>query len=230
MNFNISSLLGGSSSGSSSPFGSINFSEYSSIRSGAYKKLAKKYYSQQSGQASGTKDKTTNKKENIYTKGNSELTKMKNTADELKKSAKNLSSEDLWKKKNGDYDVDKIVSALKTFADDYNDVVNQSSKVSTRDVTQQTGFMTNLTNTMSKSLSKVGVEIGVDGKMTVNEETLKKADMNDVKSLFSGKYSYATQVESKASAITSAAVRNTSLYSDNGSYKSMSSAMYDFWA
>lgn len=228
-NYNISSLLGGFSSGSSSPFGSINFSEYNSIKNGSYKKLAKNYYSKQSGQSSKT-NKTTNKKENIYTKGNSELTKMKTEAEELKTSVKNLGKEDLWKKKNGEYDVNKIMSAVKDFADDYNDVVSQNSKVSTRDVSQQTGFMTSLTNTMSKALSKVGVTVDADGKMSVNEDTFKKADMSDVKALFQGKYSYATQVESKASAISSAATRNTSLYSGNGAYSSFAASMMDFYA
>lgn len=229
-NFNISSLFGGLSSGNSM-FSSFNFSDYYSIRSGAYKKLISKYYSGQNDTTSSKTDKTQQKQQAAaLTKDTTGLTKMKKESDDLKASVANLSKDELWKQTNGEYDIDKIVSAVKSFASDYNDVLDQSSKVSTREVSQQTGFMTSLTNTMTKSLAKVGVTIGSDGKMSVNEDTLKKADMSNVKSLFSGNYSYASQVADKASAITSAANRSSSLYSSNGTYSSAISNMYNFWA
>lgn len=227
-NYNISSLFGGFGSSSSS-FSSINFSDYHSIKSGAYKKLLKKYYTEQNGQSASKPNKTTDKN-NVYTKDTSGLNKIRTEATELKKSAEGLSKNDLWKQKNGDYDKDSIASAVKSFVNDYNDVVDQSAKVSSKDVAQQTGYMTSLSNTMSKALSKVGVTVGTDGKMALDEDTLKNADMKDVKSLFSGTYSYASQVANKASAITSAAVRNTSLYSSNGTYTNNYPGMYNYWA
>ena len=90
--------------------------------------------------------------------------------------------------------------------------------------------MKNMTETMKKSLSSVGVSVGTDGKLTVDEEAFKKADMKNVKALFSGDYSYASQIAQKASGITSAAVRNSSLYSGTGSYANAIPGMYDDWA
>lgn len=224
---NISSLFGGLNTGNSL-FGSINLSDYHSIRSGAYKKLISKYY-EQDNSVSSKRDKTHKTQLSAPTQDTSGLTKMKKETEGLKSAATSLSKDDLWKTTNGEYDMDKIASAVKDFADSYNSVVDQSAKVSARDVTQQTGFMTSLTNTMSKALSKVGVTIGSDGKMSVDEDALKKASASNVKSLFSGTHSYAAQVAQNASAISSAATRNSSLYDGNGAYTSTISNMYNYF-
>lgn len=227
--FNISSLFGSTSSGGSL-FSSFNFSDYNSIRSGAYKKLMKKYYSQQNDTTKKTTDKTTTKKSNYIPTTDQTLTKVKKESDELKTAAQKLGKDDLWKQQNGAYDTDKIVSAVKSFASEYNDVVAQSAASTNKSVSQQTSYMTSLTKTMSNNLKKAGITVGVDGKMSVDEEALKKADMDSIKSLFSGKYSYASQVADKASAITSAAARNSSMYSGSGAYSGVASSLYNFWA
>ncbi len=229
--FNISSFFGGSNSGVDL-FSSVNFSDYASIRSGAYKKLMTKYYGTTQNTASQQSDKTPIKDKTQISAVSTDptgLTKMKKEAAELKTSAENLSKSDLWKKKDGGYDMDKIADAVKGFADDYNAVIEQSGKVGSKAVTQQVGYMESLSGTMSKALSKVGVTFGSDGKMNVDTDALKKADASNVKSLFSGDYSYASQVATKASGINSAALRNTSMYSSEGTYNSFSQSMFNYW-
>lgn len=76
--FNISSFFNNSKGG----FGSINFSDYSLIRSGSYKKLMKSYYSQQK-ETTPKADKTT-KKKTTEVKDTTGLSKMKSEADGLK--------------------------------------------------------------------------------------------------------------------------------------------------
>ena len=222
-NFNFSSFFNNSKSNG---LGSINFSDYALIKSGSYKKLMKSYYAQQKETSTAENSKTTKKKteNSVDTTG---LSKMKSEANELKTAAEAVQSEGLWKQKNGEYDMDKIVSTVKSFANQYNDVLSQSAKVSSKDVSQQTGYMTSLSKTLSGSLSKVGVEIGADGKMSVDEEILKKSDVKNVKSLFSGSHSYASQVAQKASAIASAALRSSSMYSSNGTLSSTLSSLYN---
>ena len=212
--FNISSFFNNSKGG----FGSINFSDYSLIRSGSYKKLMKSYYSQQK-ETTPKADKTT-KKKTTEVKDTTGLSKMKSEADGLKAATEAFNKDDLWKQKDGAYDQDKVASAVKKFASKYNDVLTQSSKVSSKDVTQQT---------MSGSLSKVGVTVGADGKLSVDEDALKKADAKDVKALFSGNHSYVSQITNNASAIGSAAVRSSSMYSSNGTLSSSLSGLFDKW-
>lgn len=223
--FNISSFFGNSSTNS---FSSFNFADYASIRNGSYGRLLKAYYSQ-AKQTTTTKSDTDKKADKTTDTDNTGLSKMKKEADGLKEAADKLANEDMWKKTGGEYDMDKIASAVKSFANEYNDVIDQSSKVGTKDVTMQTGFMTSMTKTMSNALSKVGVTVGADGRLSVNEDTLKKADAKDVKSLFSGDYSYAGQIAEKAGAISSAAVRNSSLYTSNGLLSSVLRSSYNNW-
>lgn len=223
--FDISSFFGNSSTNS---FSSFNFADYASIRNGSYGKLLKSYYSQVK-QTTTTKSDTDTKTDKTTDTDNTGLSKMKKEADGLKSAADKLTSDDMWKKTNGEYDMDKIASAVKSFANEYNDVIDQSAKVGTKDVTMQTGFMTSMTKTMSNALSKVGVTVGADGKLSVNEDTLKSADAKDVKSLFSGDYSYAGQISQKASAISSAAVRNSSLYTSSGLLSSVLQGSYNSW-
>ena len=170
---NISSFFGNVQTNGMNSF---NFSDYASIKNGSYKKLVKSYLVQQKGD-SADKGSTSVKKPTKDTTDQTGLARMKTQADSLKKSAKELSDDALWKQTNGKYDMDKIAKAVKGFANDYNDTIDQAAKVTSRDVSQQTGFMTSMTKTMSTALSKVGITIGADGKMSVNEDELKKADI-----------------------------------------------------
>ncbi|MDO5154901.1 MAG: flagellar filament capping protein FliD [Eubacteriales bacterium] len=222
-NFNISSFFNNFKSDGMSSF---NFSEYASIKNGTYRKLVKANYGKQKNMLSTSTDKKNNKLDATDKTG---ITKLKTETEELKTAVKAFEKDDLWKQKNGSYDTEKITKAVKSFVNAYNDVVDQSSKVKAKDVSLQTGFMTNLSKTMKNSLSKVGITVEEDGKMSVDEDALKKADMKDVKAVFAGKYSYATQVADKAGAISSAALRSSSTYGSNGSLSSALSGMFNDW-
>lgn len=227
--FNISSFFNNSGNNG---IGSFNFSDFALIKSGSYKKMMKTYYSP-SKETTKTSKSDTDRKEKIEksagTFENTALSKMRTEASELKKAAESFDKDELFKQDNGEYDMDKISSNLKNFAKEYNDVLEQSRKAGSREVAQQTGFMTGLSKTMSEALSKVGVTFDSNGKMSVDEETLKKADAKSVKTLFSGSYSYASQIAQKAGAINSAALRSSSIYSSNGKMSGSVSGMFDSW-
>ena len=109
---------------------------------------------------------------------------MKKESDGLKSAVEAFNKDDLWKQTNGEYDMEKITGAVKSFVNEYNDVINQSSKVNSKEISQTMRYMSSMTNTMSKALSKIGVEVGVDGKLSINEDTLKKANVTSIKSMF----------------------------------------------
>ncbi|MCR5389004.1 MAG: flagellar filament capping protein FliD [Lachnospiraceae bacterium] len=222
----ISKFFGNSNN---SGLGSINLSDYSMIKNGSYKKLLNSYYSKDSDTTKKADTSNNSTKKKADTTDTTGLTRMKTIADSLKASTEKLTANDLWETKDGEYDTDKIASAVKTFATGYNDVLTQSSKVDSADVIQQIGYMTSLSKTMSGALSKVGVTVDTDGKMSVDEDALKSADMKNVKELFNGSKSYASQVAQNAGAVSSAALRNQSLYSNNGTLASSLSSMYDSW-
>lgn len=226
-NFNISSLFSGFGSGN--VFGSFNFSDYASIKNGSYGKLMKSYYAEQKKTTGTDKSTTTKPIKKEETVDKTGLTQMKKEADGLKSAAEALNKEDLWKQTDGKYDMDKIVGAVKTFANEYNDTVTQASKVNSKDVAQDVRYMSSMTNTMSKALSKIGVTVGTDGKLSVNEDEMKKANVSSIKSLFSGSVSYGSQIADRASEISRDTVMNSSIYGSNGTLSSSLSNMFNKW-
>ena len=231
--FNFGAFFGGGSG--SDPLGglfsSFNFSDYNSIRSGSYKKLVQSYYGKdkaesKSSKAEKTEDKKTTK---IDYKDTTGLSKMKKESDALASSVEALDKADLWTLKDGKYDMDKIADAVKSFVKEYNDTVSQSSKVTNSDVSKQISNMESMTNIMSKKLTAVGITVGADGKLTVNEDKLKSANEKDLKELFDGKNTYASQIQKYANDASKAAVNGASTYSANGTLSSSLQGLFNNW-
>ena len=133
-NVDYSALFGGTSDSSS--VGNTNMlSDYAAIKNGSYGKLMKAYYAKQDAEKLSGKGDTSQK-----------LTLMKTSADSLKKSADALNDASLWEKKKmkkkdektgeetevEDYDWDKITKAVKSFVEDYNDVVKEAGESNTK--------------------------------------------------------------------------------------------------
>ena len=225
---NISSLIG-SLNNNNNNF--INLTDYSMIKSGSYQKLMKAYYAEEA-KTTTAKAKDVAKKEDKTSKvktaaDNPELTKVKAEADSLKTAASAVSSADLWKPADGKIDTEKVTSAVKDFIKNYNSVVDQSAKVNSKEVANNTKWMTGLASTLSKTLNKVGITVGTDNKLTLNEETFKNANMKTVESLFNGSYSFAGQVESKAGGISNASLMSSATYGSDASVTSSLASLFN---
>ncbi len=87
--------------------------------------------------------------------------------------------------KNGVSAADKTVSAVKDYVTGYNDVVN-ASKGSTlsRKVSNVASMMKSSQENADK-LAEIGITIGRDGNLQLNEDKLKSADVSKVQELFS---------------------------------------------
>ncbi len=232
--FDITSMLG--TSGSNGSAGSFNFADYAAIKNGSYGKLVKSYYqgsareieTQKAASNSGRTDAAaTAKKESAASADKTGLTQIRKDADQLRSSAEALGREDLWKKTAGKEDTDAIVSAAKNFANDYNKVIDQAAKVNSKEISQDTKFMAGMTDTFSKVLGKIGITVGDDGRMSVDEDALKKADSATVRSLFSGNATYGSQIADKASAIARDADMNSSIYGSDATATSAISSIFD---
>lgn len=242
-------LFGSTSSNSSTNFFSnINIGEYSSITSGAYGKLLRSYYSkvgtdQESSSAASqilnsNSSTFTNSTSTATTVTSNEAKAVKEETDALKESAQALTTtgdKSLFNKKevtttdettgekstSMQYDKDKIVSAVKSFVADYNSTLDSVDDLSNSNVSRTASYMTKQTGIYEKSLEKVGITVGTDNTLSVDEDKLKSADMNMVKSLFNGSYSFASQTSQKASQLqqaTATAANNSYLYNSTGSY------------
>lgn len=240
----ISSLFSSLNNSSSNNYMSgINYADYNSIRNGSYRKLVKAYYAKELGTSSSnstsktdsTTDKTTSsQKVNAAT--------VRDSASNLVNDVKELSSDKLWKKKtttdkdgvtSTDYDKDAIYKAVSSFAKDYNSLVSASGNSSDNSVLRTSSTMVAYTKANKNLLSKVGITVGSDNKLTVDEDKFKSADMTTVKSLFTGSGSFGKMTSTSATSSYSSAVSqlaklsSSSTYSNMGSYSYISGSIYD---
>ena len=126
------------------------------------------------------------------------------------------------KDSGGSYDTDKIYKAVKSFADDYNSMLDTAGRSSTNRISQSVSSMKNETSYNEKALKEIGITVDEKtGKLSVDETTFKSADTEKIKNLFNGTGSYAYSVATKAAmtesyAKSEAAKSNT--YTKNGTY------------
>lgn len=208
-------FFGGSSSNSST---GVDLTSYMSIKNGSYRKLLKSYYGSQKQEA-----------KSLVGDSGDKLTRIRSTADSLKKKADVLSSDKLWateeiedetsgRKKEVFSNPEAIVKAVKDFADSYNQAIDAAYNSKTKSVLRSGEWLDTMTEKHGRLLNEVGITVGADGKLSVNEEELKKANITTVKSLFQGIDSYAVKVSAKATGLSNAAATKKATYSADGTW------------
>ena len=229
------SLNTSSSSGTSDSSASL-FTDWASLKNGTTAKLAKAYYGN-AATKSDTNKATELARETIKANNTvkSDATDLKNATSALADSKSLFTIKVDAKDKDGnvvkddsgnavkDYDRAKITQNLKDFVSSYNAVVRSGGDSDNKSVLRNTMYMTQMTTANKDLLADVGITIGEDNKLSIDEEKANTADTNDLSALFSGYGSYAASVGSRASEIINAVnVENNRLsqYSSNGSYVS----------
>ena len=199
----------------------FSLSDYASIKNGSYGKLLKAYYANQDA------EKVSSSKDSVQ-----KSTLMRTGADALKKSADALNNDELWEKKKikkkdektgeetevEDYDWDAITKAVKSFVEDYNDVIEQAGESNSKEVLRNTVWMTGITESSENVLSEIGIKIGKGNKLELDEDALKKASIGTLKIIFTGHNSFANKVSMKANSISNAAAWSSGTYKSNGKY------------
>ena len=235
-NYNISSLFSSMNSSSSSGMSSL-LSDYSAIRNGSYGKLLRAYYNNTDNDAvKSAYNKATNKSSTSTAADSSATIKeLQSTTDELTASGKELyttGSKSVFKKKTvtdedgkttTDYDTDAIYKKVKSFVDDYNDVLKATAKSNDSKIANTTTSMVNYTKMEANMLNKLGITIGSDSTLSIDESTFKKSDMSVAKSLFNGTGSYAYTIATKSAMANSYAdmeAKQANTYNKYGSYGS----------
>ncbi len=198
MNFwNGNSLYG--SNNSSTNLYSL-FSERNAIKNGTYKKLLKSYYSsleENSGsKTSASKRRGQNNiidkllKEKMYPTVSKETqeanTNLTNGISSLKSSISTLQSEKTFEDtENGKTASEKVVSAMKSYVTNYNNVVTASKSSTLSNKTAYVANMMSTTSKFEKELGEIGVMLKSDGTLQLDETKLKDADLSKVQKLFS---------------------------------------------
>ncbi|MBR5337367.1 MAG: hypothetical protein IK152_05235 [Lachnospiraceae bacterium] len=115
------------------------------------------------------------------------------------------------------------IESVASFADNYNKTIDTFNTTNNASLRKKGEYMTRFTAANSGMLSKVGIEIGADNKLTVDRDKLSKADEGDLKSLFNGNNSFGQSIAERAGQIEGMS-RNTvnkisKMYDGAGQYK-----------
>lgn len=198
MNFWNSNSLYGSNNSSANLYSL--FSERNAIKNGTYKKLLKSYYgSLENDSDSATSTNRRRGSNNIIDKllrekmyptvsketekANSDLT---SGISSLKSSVSTLQSEKTYEDtENGSTAADKVVSAMKSYVTNYNNVVTASKNSTLSNKTAYVANMMSTTSKFEKELGEVGVMLKNDGTLQLDETKLKGVDLSKVQKLFS---------------------------------------------
>ncbi len=226
MSQSYSNLFQGVSGGNSNWF-----SDWSSLRNGSYRRLMKSYYGNIGGSGSsvsGTTTSTSNVLDRILEerknpqvseevqKANSSLTA---GIAPLKNSVQALQNENTYTDSDDGKTTaqDKVVSAMKNFVSQYNDVVNAAKKSTLTGKTSHVGAMMRLSNENAEKLAEVGITINRNGTLMLNEGKLKSTDISKVQEMFSSEdiMSYGSSVLSRLTFASAAAGAAEKTETDN---------------
>jgi len=143
----------------------------------------------------------------------------------LKKSVSTLQNDNTYTNtENGQTAADKVVSAMKAYVSEYNDVVNASKRSTMTNKTAHVANMMKSTSANADKLSEIGVTINSNGTLQLNENKLRATDLSKVQDLFSSKdvMSYGSMVTSR---LEFAGVTNTTDNKTNNTASSSAAAL-----
>ncbi len=204
----------------------LNFiSDYASIKNGSYGKLMKAYYAKDGASKELSSVVDSKKTKSAAADDASTLTEIRKSAQKLSETAGSLADTDFE-------DQDKSLKAVKSFVDDYNNMINEGLKADTSSISKKIVSMDNLSLSNEKNLSNVGITLKDDGTLSLDEEAFKKADSASLKSLFGGAGSYGYSVSQQAELIDYQANYEgikASTYQRTGSFNTanISGSMFD---
>lgn len=192
--------------------------EFNSIRSGSYGKLLSAYYKKMNSGDSAT-DAIQKETENRQLVGGN--------ASSLKSAAKTLSKMDFSTASDED-----SLNAIKNFVSSYNSVIDTADDVNSKGILRNAVWMTNITKTSAGLLNELGITVGEDNQLTLDETKWAEASKTTKAALFNGRQGFAEKMIYKASQMTNSSAEKASYtasaYKDNGDYtKVTAQSMYE---
>ncbi len=155
------------------------------------------------------------------------------SAASLKADAQTLASDALFEKvkdKDGketdQYNVEKILSTVKSFASNYNNMFAASSSSGNSGVQSNLSYLKQKTADNAGALKQFGINVDSKGKISVDENTFKNADMSKVQQFFKD---YGSSVAINASLVdyyTKTQANAANSYNSAGTYNVLGTSQY----
>lgn len=209
---------------------SVFYKGLSEVNSTSYKNLLKKYYAEdtesESSDSSGTLDKLINQS-NAATNATAakelktDAANLKDSADKITKVDKDGNNELFTK------DREEIDKAIKNMINNYNELVTSVSnnKSNNTHMDSLKNQFKSLSSAAEYSLKNVGITANYDGTLSIDSKKYEAADIDTLKDVFTGKYSFAERASEKAEYVEKNAARYVTdgfgTYNQNSKYNNL---------
>ena len=147
------------------------------------------------------KSSETEKSSKTTGKKSEEYDSVKKSASSLKASAAVLSEtgeDSIFAKAEESGDYSDLISLIERFTGDYNSLLESLSDLDTDKSANYSKELKSIISGQSEALQKVGITVDSNGKLVIDEGTLKNADKKELKDLFQGENSVAGKVADKS--------------------------------
>lgn len=203
---------------------SSSISNYNLLKSGSYSKMMKSYYASEKASSKDNAEKASEGKKELQM-ASSDATSLKNTLKDLFKSdnyeKKSVTNEDGTTTQK--YDMDDLYKKASAFVKSYNEMLDTGADSTNTSVLRGVSSMTGRTKANEKLLNSVGIKIGADNKLEIDETKFKdEKNVSSLKTLFSGYGSYGQQMQTKANSVENAAasaLKKTPTYTSTATTK-----------
>lgn len=215
--------------------GTSYISDYSNIKSGSYYKLMKAYYSGNSNAASMVDTSSTTKaadRINAIAVRDEASALKKSGAALLKTGTDSLFNKTTIKDDKGNesegYDMDSIYKSVSSFVDNYNELVTSAADSANSAVLTSAASIVGSTRANETLLGSVGITVGSDNTLSLDEKEFKAADVSKIKSLFNGTGSYGYRISAGTTNIYNQSVSQLAQLATGTSYSSKGSYSYNY--
>ena len=147
------------------------------------------------------KSSETEKSSKTTGKKSEEYDSVKKSASSLKASAAVLSEtgeDSIFAKAEESGDYSDLISLIERFTGDYNSLLESLSDLDTDKSANYSKELKSIISGQSEALQKVGITVDSNGKLVIDEETLKNADKKELKDLFREKIPLQEKLRIKA--------------------------------
>lgn len=212
----FNSMFGTNATGGSSVLG-----DYAAIKNGSYKKLLSSYYGNSNNAKQNTKLSEEEEKA-IKTQKNA-LAGVKSAAADLGSAAEALNKADTANRED-------MLTKTKDFVKAYNSILDSTDDIEDTKVLQKTLGLIGDVKANAKLLSKAGITIGSDNKLSVDEEKFNAATNGTVDTLFHGMNSLTGKATNRVFDITNRAneavnkLNGGAAYTVKGEYTKLNTA------
>lgn len=178
-----------------------------------------------------------NKNSKVSSAAAANYKKLEKSADSLKEQAEKLSEtgeESFLEKIKADGNSGEACKVVESYVEQYNSTLSSLGKSGGALNQYYSKMLQEAVDENSETLEKIGITVGKDGKLSIDEQKLKAASIDDIQSVFTGSDGLAARTAFIADRISSNAQANmesvSSQYDITGNLQSQLASRYDFWS